>query len=252
MNEFGRIDDPLEASFAAWPEEESGPATEAALTVGEILSDYFGIAAVIRDRFVSKNRAQRVIYLLQGVRLKFLEMEKRIGDVEDQVKAVKAKIAAPEFQEAAAVAAEEAARAVSSQKIDQFTSILVASIDPAITELSSADAATLIRDVAQLGGTDLKILNLLESAYFQLFTMYPNVHDPNVFTEDFDKFKNAILLSGLHAEEFKSLCDRLQGFGLASEVLRNPSRMSPSDFCYRPTRRGLKLLKLLGRSRTDG
>ena len=49
-----------------------------------------------------------------------------------------------------------------------------------------------------------------------------------------------------HDRRFQSVCDRLRGFGLAAEVLRNVSRMAPADYCYRPTRRGLKLLKLLG------
>ena len=69
MNEFGKIDDPLDASFAAWPEEESNEASEAAITVGEILSHWVTLGALIRDRFLSKNRAERVNYLLQGVRL---------------------------------------------------------------------------------------------------------------------------------------------------------------------------------------
>jgi hypothetical protein len=242
----GKIDDPLDASFAAWPEAESNEAGEAALTVGEILSHWVTLGAVIRDRFLSQNRAERVNYLLRGVRLKFIELEKRIGGLEEQVKEVNAKVAAPEFQEAAALAAEESVRATSSQKIDQFASILVASVDPRIVEDSAADASSLIRDVAQLSAMDLRVLRHLEEAYGHLFPTYPNVHDPNVFTEKIQDFKDAARRSGLHPEEFQSVCERLRGFGLAGEVLRNTSRMSPSDYCYRPTRRGLKLLKLLG------
>lgn len=70
--------------------------------------------------------------------------------------------------------------------------------------------------------------------------------DPNPFTEKIQDFKDAITASGLTVEEFQSVCDRLRGFGLAAEVLRNISRMAPADYCYRPTRRGLKLLRLLG------
>src|SRR5260370_21591205 len=127
MNEFGKIDDRLDASFAAWPEEESNEASEAGITVGEILSHFVTVGALIRDRFVSKKRAERVNYLLQGVRLKFIELDKRMGGLEGQMKEIKAKVAAPEFQEAAALAAEESVTATSSQKIDQFASILVAS-----------------------------------------------------------------------------------------------------------------------------
>lgn len=131
-----------------------------------------------------------------------------------------------------------------------MSSILVGSVDPNLISDSSADAASLIRDVAQLSQMDLAVLRHLEEAFASLFPTYPNMHDPNVFTEKFQDFKDAVRRSGLHPEEFQSECERLRGFGLAAEVLRNPSRMSPSDYCYRPTRRGLKLLRLLGQSAT--
>ena len=51
--------------------------------------------------------------------------------------------------------------------------------------------------------------------------------------------------SKIHRDDFYSYCKRLEGFGLAIEVPRNPSRMAPGDYCFRPTRRGLKLLSLL-------
>jgi hypothetical protein len=248
MTQFGRIDDPLDASFAAWPEEESNRADETALTVGELLSHLVTLGVVMRDRFLSKNRAERFNYLLRGVRLKFIELEKRLGGAEEQIKAVCTKVASLEFQEAAAAAAEESIRATNLQKIDQFSSILVGSADPTMVADSPADAAVLIRDVAQLTSMDIQVLHHLEEAYGHLFPTYPNVHDPNVFTEKFQDFKDAARRSGLHPEEFQSVCERLRGFGFVAEVLRNTSRMAPGDYCYRPTRRGLKLLRLLGKS----
>lgn len=243
MSELGKIDDPSETSFAAWPEEESNEVFEAALTIGGCVSHWIKLGSIIRDRFLAKNRAERARYLFQAVRLKFIELDKRIGGLEEQVNA---KIASPEFREAAAIAAEESVAATSPQKIEQFASILVASVDPSISEDSPADARVLIRDVARLTAMDIGVLRHLEEAYGDLFPNYPNVHDPNVFTEKIQDFKDAAKRSGLHPEEFQSVCERLRGFGLASEVLRNTSRMSPGDYCYRPTRRGLKLLKLLG------
>jgi len=245
---MGKIDDPVDASFEAWPEEESNEAGEAAITVGEILSHWVTVAALVRDRFVSKNRAERANYLLRGVRLKFIELEKRIGGLEGQMKEVNAKVASPQFQEAAALAAEESVRATSPQKIDEFASILVASVDPSIVEDSAADASSLIRDVAQLSAMDLQVLGRLKTVYGFLFPPYPSDLNPNSFTEKIQDFKDAVTASGLLVEEFQSVCDRLRGFGLAAEVLRNTSRMSLTDYCYRPTRRGLKLLKLLGNS----
>jgi hypothetical protein len=245
LSEFGKIDDPFEASLSGWPEEEGNEAGEAALAVGAILPHWFNLAGVIRDRFRNKDRAARVNYLFQGVRLKFGELTSRVTNLE-RVNEVNAKIASPEFQEAAAVAAEESVVANNPQKIEQFASILVASVDPSISSDSPAEASVLIRDVARLTPMDLKVLGHLEEAYGDLFPKYPNVHDPNPFTEKIQDFKDAVRRSSIHQEEFQSVCERLRGFGFAAEVLRNISRMGPGDYCYRPTRRGLKLLNLLG------
>lgn len=73
----------------------------------------------------------------------------------------------------------------------------------------------------------------------------PNVDDPNAFTEKMGELRQAIVNSKL-PDDFYAICERLSGFGLAAEVLRSTSRMGLKDFCYRPTRRGMKLLKLLG------
>lgn len=248
-----RIDDPLEASFEAWPEEENEPREGALATLG-LLSDLVGVLVAVREHFRISNRLARLNYLLNGVRLKFAALEGRIGAQDAQLAEVRSKIAALEFRQAAEVAAEEAVRAVTPEKIDQFSSILVASVDPSIIEDSAASASALIRAVAQLDATDLQVLRILKHVYGHLFPPLPAYQDPNAFTEQFQDFKDAIAGSGIIIEEFQSVCERLRGFGLAAEVLRNPSRMAPADYCYRPTRRGLKLLRLLGEvsSTTNG
>jgi hypothetical protein len=59
-----------------------------------------------------------------------------------------------------------------------------------------------------------------------------------VKTKDGPKFSN---------EEGYSVCLRLQGFGLAHEVPFNVIEEIPvSEYCFRPPKRGLMLLKLLG------
>jgi hypothetical protein len=244
----GKIDDPFEASLEGWPEEHDDAARAAALSVAGVFSEVIGVFDVVRERFRVNSRLARFNYLFEGARLKFCSLESRVGQMRSEIDEIKRNLASKEFREAAETAAEEAVRAVSAEKIDQFSSILVGSVDPSIVEDSAADASALIRDVAQLSAMDLKILGRLKSVYGDLFPPYPSLSymDPNPFTEKIQDFKDAITASGLTIEEFQSVCDRLRGFGLAAEVLRNVSRMAPSDYCYRPTRRGLKLLKLLG------
>src|SRR6266851_5711344 len=228
----GKIDDPLDASLEAWPEEEGNEADEAAITVGEILSHWITLGALIRDRFLSKNRAERANYLIRAVRLKFIEVDKRIGSVEEQVKAVNAKVASREFQEAAAVAAEESVRATNLQKIDQFASILVGSLTPNQWAAPDEDIATMIRDIGQLGDRDMKVLGMLEAVHASAITSSPNLYEPDAFSRETAALMRDVRLSGIHSDDFLSTCDRLRGFGLATEVLRNTAHMAPHDYCY--------------------
>jgi hypothetical protein len=123
----------------------------------------------IRDRFLTESRFARFNYLLEGARLKFAQLEGRVIQVAAELDQVKQGLASKEFREAAATAAEEAVRAVSVEKIDQFSSILVGSVDPALGSDSPADAASLIRDIARLAPTDLKVLGHLERSYSRPF-----------------------------------------------------------------------------------
>jgi hypothetical protein len=242
----GKIDDPWDATRQAWPDDTKIEAGETALALAGLLNPAMKLFSILRDRFLSSSRAGRLKYLLDGITLKFKDIESRFAASEAAISEIKEKIASPEFGEAAEIAAEEAVRAVSPAKIDQFSSILVASVDPSIIEDSAASASALIRAVAQLDAMDLQVLRVLRLVYGHLFPPLPAYQDPNAFTELFQDFKDAIAGSGIIVEEFQSVCERLRGFGLATEVLRNSSRMAPSDYCYRPTRRGLKLLRLLG------
>jgi hypothetical protein len=252
MDDPGRIDDPVDAARAAWTEEPENVMGETALS---ILSAFFPPAAAykaVKDQFSNDARFRRIQYFFDALAVKINALELRIGGQAEPSQTVRATIDSTEFKEAIAVALEETVRTPNTEKAEQFSSILVGSLDPNIIEDSPAKASSLIRDVAQLDKTDLLVLGILRRVYGHLFPPTPSYQDPNAFTEQFQDFKDAVTGSGILTEEFQSVCERLRGFGLAAEVLRNPSRMSPSDYCYRPTRRGLKLLTLLGQASPEG
>ena len=75
------------------------------------------------------------------------------------------------------------------------------------------------------------------------------MNDPNPFTEKAQELLKAAGEAGFHRDDFYAYCRRLEGFGLAMEVPRNTSRMAPGDYCFRPTRKGLELLRLLADER---
>jgi len=248
MHDKGRIDDPVDAAFAGWAEEPENVPGETALS---FISAFFPPAhayKAIKDQFSSAARFARVEYLIRALAAKLNIVEARGSGQKEQSNTVKERIESTEFKEGLAIALEETVRAPNLEKADQFSSLLVSSLDPAIIEDSAASTGALIRDVAQLDAMDLKVLRILKRVYGHLFPPLPAHKDPNAFTEQFQDFKDAITRSGIIVEEFQSVCERLRGFGLAAEVLRNSSRMAPWDYCYRPTRRGLKLLRLLGES----
>jgi len=96
----------------------------------------------------------------------------------------------------------------------------------------------------------LKVLTILREVFLGVLGMLPNLNDDNYFTEKFDQYRKAISDNNIHPDDFYSQCCRLMGFGLAMQVRHNPSRMTLDAHMFRPTRRGLRLLKLIAEDPT--
>src|SRR5665213_964234 len=77
----GRIDDPVEASFGAWPKSGGLGKTlgEAALSVTGIGFPPVALAKIIYDHFQNVNRYNRIEYLLEAVRLGLKQLETQVG-----------------------------------------------------------------------------------------------------------------------------------------------------------------------------
>jgi len=245
-----KIDDPVAASFEAWRAESPN--------LGKRLSNlalsFIGIKFVpaklfqiLKDQFDNGSRFQRIEFLFEGVRLGFQSVQSEIGEVTERVKAVNAKVEGERFREGVVAACEEAARAASRKKIEEMAAVLVGYVGPTTSawEAPDEDIATMIRDLAQLGDQDLRVLAILATVHGSAISHMPNLQDPHQFSKETPNLRTAIANSGIHRDDFLSTCERLRGFGLAAEVLRNTSHMGPEDFCYRPTRRGLLLLDYL-------
>jgi hypothetical protein len=110
----------------------------------------------------------------------------------------------------------------------------------------------MIRDIAQLGEKDVKVLGILFSAHSSAISTYPNLIETDAFSREARRFMQAVATSGLHADDFLSTCERLRGFGLAVEIAHSTMHMGPNDFCYRPTRRGLGVLSYLNAAASGG
>ena len=240
-----KIDDPLDAVWGQYPEEQENPVGEAALS---IVGHVFLPAAIfnsIREQFLIKARKGRVDALLGALKSRLQVIDNEIAENREKLKVVQDKLGSPQFNEAVRVAAEEAARAINEKKIKQLANALVRAVDPERDTESLEDLAGFIRDLARLGDRDIQALQILHLVFADTVKVYPNLHDPNVFTERAAQLLKTVDDSKIHRDDFYSYCKRLEGFGLAIEEPRNTGRMAPGDYCFRPTRRGLKLLALL-------
>jgi len=255
VSEFGKIDDPVEASFEAWP-TESGHLGE---KLGNLALSLTGIkfipaklVQILKDQFLNHKRFARIEYLFTAMRMQFKFLESRIGSTPERVKAVEQKLEGEQFAEAVAVACEEAARATNAKKVEQFASVLVGSLTPSQWAAPDEDIAAMIRDIAQLGERDVKVLGILSSVHSSAISHVPNLNDSDSFSRETPALKRAVAASEIHPDDFLSTCERLRGFGLAAEVVRNPGHMGPNDYCYRPTRRGLAVVEYLSAVPTAG
>lgn len=245
-----KLEDPVEASFEAWQPDSTNLGerfSNLALSFAAIKFVPANLFQILKDQFANGSRFQRIEYLFRGVRLGFQSVQSEIGDVAEQIKAANAKLAGEQFREAVSVACEEAARAASNKKIEQMAAVLVGYVSPTPSAWAAPDGdiATMIRDIAQLGDRDIQVLGILATVHASAVSHMPNLEDPHQFSKETPTLRTAIADSGVHRDDFLSSCERLRGFGLGAEVLRNTSHMGPEDFCYRPTRRGLLLLDYL-------
>jgi hypothetical protein len=86
---------------------------------------------------------------------------------------------------------------------------------------------------------------MLVDSYTPTIKLYPNLNDPNAFSELAQAILTRVDERKIHQDEFYAHCSRLAGFAFAIVTVRNVSRMSPADYCFRPTRRGIRLLEMI-------
>lgn len=248
MTEFGKIDDPVDASFEAWPEESPNFGEKLgglALTFATFEFPPAKIAQILKDQFFPPNRFGRIEYLLNAVRIQLKILETQNTEARERVTLIEQKLDAPAFSEAVAAACEEAARATNEKKIQHLAAVVVGTLTANQWADPGEEIPALIRDIAQLAEKDLKALSMLRTVHAAAIATAPNLFEPDAFSRETAALMRDVNLSGFHPDDFLSTCERLRGFGLAVEVLRNTSHMAPHDFCYRPTRRGLAILEYL-------
>lgn len=246
MDALSRFDDPLENSELVWPDEAENELGELALGVSSALFPPAAVFKAFKDRFDQRNREGRAKYFFKALILKLRTLEREVSANSARLTEIQQKTESREYKEAIYVAAEESIRTASSQKVHEFVAVLVGSLTVNQWADPNEDIAAMIRDIAQLGERDLKVLSMLKTVHASAISTAPNLYEPDAFSRETAALMRDVKSSGIHSDDFLSTCERLRGFGLAVEVLRNISHMAPHDYCYRPTRRGLAVLTYLG------
>ncbi len=238
------IDDPIDAIEKAYPEKapylpEDLTLFAARFALPGIVMDALGKVYERLDRTVREERVNATVKALMN-----------------ELKDIKEKTATKEglndLREAIQLSVRHDLEEFNDKKRDRYIKI----IGNALREEEQIvdDLASFIQDVERLGERDfiaLKILNKVMNSARAESTK--DIH-PNEFIQRRQELAVEIAkaLGGpfegpsFSREEGYDACNRLQGFGLAHEIEVEPRQVPVGDYCFRPSRRGLLLLKLIG------
>jgi hypothetical protein len=142
------IDDPIDAVKKQYP-NESNVAFDLILGVAGKFDLFTGIVDTIRKQFSGRAAAEKVAALLNA-------FEQVVRRLERNQERLRAKLASPELVETLTVAVSETIRTSNMRKVERFAAVLGYSVAQEETRISFEDASAFIRDLAQLGETDVK------------------------------------------------------------------------------------------------
>jgi hypothetical protein len=236
------IDNPYDAIDKAFPEREPYLPEDLAVFAAkcllpEYVMDAFGTVFERLDRNAQLERAKATTKLL-------------MADLKD----LKAKTATKEelndLKEAMQLALRHDVEQFNDKKRERYVKIIGNALRD---ERKIDDLASYIQDVERLGERDFVALKVLNKVMNQPKDPNKDIH-PNDFIQRRQELavEMAKALGGNYEtqsfsrEEGYDACNRLQGFGLAHEIEVAARQVPIGDYCFRPSRRGLMLLKLIG------
>jgi hypothetical protein len=231
------IDDELDAIREAYPDEPTS-ILRRILKLASPVSFEAKIITTLLEVFSTDAKGERVNALLMA-------LEKVVRRNEENLEKIDTLIRSPQFVETLLVAVHESLNTINLNKVERFAHVLGNTLCREKEETNWEETAAFIRDLAQLTEEDIIALRILDDVTGDLARSLSNLHTPDPFTRINKELLIEIHKRGVHPDDFYSRCSRLSGFGLTLPVAFNPSQMSPGDYCFRFTLRGLRLLVLL-------
>lgn len=244
------IDDPFAATANQYPEQHKNEIGELALELAGVACGPFKVFNILRARLFGNYGLERVNALFSALENEFHRDRQHVEKARGDIEALKEKIDSTEFADSLVLAADESQRTQSERKVERLGAVLANALLSDNSDIVPGDdLVSYIRDLSSLMEGDVLALQFLCDVFKDVIRQ-SDMDDPNQFTYLMGSYTRGMKTMGVHHDDFYSRCSRLTGFGLATEVERNAMRMGATDRCFRPTRRGLRLIKLLG-STTD-
>lgn|SRR5579871_1405419 len=242
------IDDKYEAIESQYPNDPSKLPVKIATFIGKLAipgaAPFIEAFTIMVDRLSPNLRQERVEQYLKALIYDQKLLETNLAEL---------KILLPDLMEAIQISTWRDAESFNDVKRARYLSIIGNAIR---SKQEIKDLTTFIQDVERLGEEDIDALKILHKVMTQASWDTGKPIHPNEFIQRTQELMTQATkeqeMSGhkVDREDFYSQCTRLAGFGLAIEI-DSPHRPVPTgDFCFRPSRRGYVLLKLLGA--TDG
>ena len=250
-----QIDDPNTAFEKQYFEKQENSPLDLAVFVGKLAlpkaAFLFEVFQKVYNRFQRATVEERIKALWD----RFVQETEYIE---------KTKINAADLEEAIQLALRRDAEEFNDNKRDRYVKLIGNALR---SEAGIEDLSAFVQTVEQLGEADIQVLkamNLVMNRPADWTDQSGNprtVLHPNTFIQRRQELAVQIaqalgqrtdLSSQVRAlqtfshEEGYSVCARLQGFGLAHEVHVNDRQVPIGDYCFRPSKRGLMLLRLIG------
>ena len=243
------IDNPIDAFKKLHSEEDEYlPKSLAILAAKMVLPGFVStILNAVCARLGTKAQVERASEMLELL----LNQLKHLEDV------AATKIEVNDLQESLQLAIRHDVNEFNDNKRDRYVKMIGNALR---SETSISDLTSFIQDVEQLGERDfiaLRVLNKVMNGPEVWGAHSTTKLHPSTFIQRRQEMAvqiaqafgmNTDLPGGLtfSREEGYEACARLQGFGLAHEIDISPREVPVGDYCFRPSKRGLMLLKLTG------
>ena len=240
------IDDPFGKIQAIFDEKEDALFGKL-VAAGALFNPALKVAAMVKSLLDSRNSTEKLHSAFRALCGELQRLDKRLPSNANEA------LEQDWFARSVKVLIEEAERSTTVERAMLLAKALAHGCVPGDDDKHRREnLASYIHDLAQLGSDDIQMLKLLCEVHAEAIRTTPNMHDPNYFTANFERFKRLESERGIHPDDTVASCARLSGFGLAYEVPRNTNKQAIGEHCFRPTRRGVYLLSLLKAAELDG